>query len=124
MANTKVRRMYEFEQLGLGNISPALNAQVEHYLEQLADAFQDESPLLDGFNREGEFTLKVKFRHNLEKRSTQIETKFTGKLPGYRGVESTATLNHGTRRFLVEEDDEQAPLFTQARKADDEGGEH
>lgn len=121
--SNKVRRMFEFEQLGLGNLSPALNEQVQHFLEQTADAFQDESPLLDGFTRTAEFTVKVKLEHNLERRTTTLETKFAGKLPGYRPSQNVVTLNRGTRRFLVEEDDEQAPLFTSA-KAQDEGGEH
>lgn len=105
------RRTVDIEALNLANISPHTAAQVEHALGLIRDAFQDESPMLDGTERVAELTLKVKFTHNLERRETTVEADVRHKLPGYRRVQSRALLPHGAARFMVELDDEQ-PLFT------------
>ena len=116
-----MKHVTDVEALTLGNIHPTINDQWTDAIKRIVHDFQDESERHEKGTRGAEIVLKVKFKHNLENRSTSIEATLTPKLPGYRGVAQVVRLPRGGERLLVEVDDfEQMDLYTHDNPDDKE----
>lgn len=92
------------ERLTLGNIHPGLNDRFNDALRQVTEHFQDESDRLNKEVREGEITIKLKFKHVLETRATSVEATVSAKLPGYRSCLQAIRLAEGAEYPSVEVD--------------------